>query len=63
MRIIKPPHVKVRVTDIAAFFRTDTKHVEQVLNGDMSVKRRQSHRHTRNKGWLCSENNYGGSLM
>ena len=38
MRIIKPPHVKVRVTDIAAFFRTDTKHVEQVLNGDMSVK-------------------------
>ena len=37
MRIIKPPHVKVRVTDIAAFFGTDTKHVEQVLNGDMSA--------------------------
>ena len=38
MRIIKPPHVKVRVSDIAAFFGTDTKHVERVLNGDMSVK-------------------------
>ena len=38
MRIIKPPHVKMRVSDIAAYFGTDTKHVEQVLNGDMSVK-------------------------
>ena len=37
MRIIKPPHVKVRVTDIAAYFSTDTKHVERVLNGDMSA--------------------------
>ena len=37
MRIIKPPHVKVRVSDIAAFFGTDTKHIERVLNGDMSA--------------------------
>ena len=37
MRIIKPPHVKVRVSDISAFFCTDTKHVERVLNGDMSA--------------------------
>ena len=37
MRIIKPPHDKVRVSDIAAFFGTDTKHVERVLNGDMSA--------------------------
>ena len=35
MRIIKPPHVKVRVLDIAAYFGTDTKHVERLLNGDM----------------------------
>ena len=38
MRIIKLPHVKMRVSDIAAYFGTDTKHVERVLNGDMSVK-------------------------
>ena len=37
MRIIKPPHVKMRVSDIAAYFGTDTKHVERVLNGDMSA--------------------------
>ena len=37
MRIIKPPHVKVRVSDIAAYFGTDTKHVERLLNGDMSA--------------------------
>ena len=37
MRIIKPPHVKVRVLDIAAYFGTDTKHVERLLNGDMSA--------------------------
>ena len=28
----------MRVSDIAAYFGTDTKYVEQVLNGDMSVK-------------------------
>lgn len=37
MRIIKPPHVKVRVSEISAYFGTDTKHVERVLNGDMSA--------------------------
>ena len=38
MRIIKHPHIKVRVSDIAAYFGTDTKHVERVLNGDMSAE-------------------------
>ena len=37
MRIIKPHHVKVRVSDIATYFGTDTKHVERLLNGDMSA--------------------------